>query len=278
MISDHKEELKLPLEIVKAVTSRNNTISVILPRGNNRAIVEVYENTVVKISDLDKLAMNELKMYKWFNSRNQPHIPELITSSITNEFIFLAIKRSFFGLLGNSNLFKNNPDKFALSIANILKKLWSISFDNTIDKIDINWKLSTINNKNIERYNSKSDIFTKSRISSEIGSVDSLLTWLDINKPTISDKDIVISHGNFRLSNMFLGSNFKLIDLIDFTLSGIADKNYDIAILFKSIEETFGTHYWGENSNTIIEIISNELDISIDKDLMKYYQYLDEIL
>ncbi|MCF9047503.1 phosphotransferase [Acinetobacter nectaris] len=110
--------------------------------------------------------------------------------------------------------------------------------------------------------------------NSGFNSAEDLLYWLKNNKP---DEDLIFSHGDLCLPNIFINQN-KINGFIDLGQSGIADRYRDIALYYRSLKDNLSGVYSGKiYSNFNLSDFFDALDISPDYDKIAYYILLDEL-
>lgn len=87
----------------------------------------------------------------------------------------------------------------------------------------------------------------------------------------------MISHGDFCLPNVFV-NDAGLTGLIDLGKSGTADKCQDIALCYRSLSNNYSGAYDGiKYPGFQDEMLFDALEISPDRELIRYYILLDEL-
>lgn len=159
-------------------------------------------------------------------------------------------------------------------LAEGLKALWEIPILNCPYNLSLDHKL------NIEEQKIQQGLYKKptgedsTYHNSGFNSAEDLLYWLKNNKP---DEDLVFSHGDLCLPNIFINQN-KINGFIDLGQSGIADKYRDIALCYRSLKDNLSGVYSGKiYSNFNLSDFFDALDISPDYDKIAYYILLDEL-
>jgi len=101
-----------------------------------------------------------------------------------------------------------------------------------------------------------------------------LLDWLIENRP---QEDLVLSHGDFCLPNIFFSED-KVSGFIDLGKICVADRYQDIALCYRSLTNNFDGSY-GERVREKLNMDSffNELGIEPDWKKIRYYILLDEL-
>ena len=108
---------------------------------------------------------------------------------------------------------------------------------------------------------------------SEIDSPWKLLTYLKENQPA---EDIVLTHGDYCLPNIFAEGD-QISGFIDLGRMGPADRWQDIALAIRSLRDNFSGKY--SNEKMIFdfqpEMLLSELDMELDEEKLRYYLLLD---
>lgn len=106
-------------------------------------------------------------------------------------------------------------------------------------------------------------------------SVDELYKFLKNNQP---DEDLVFTHGDYCLPNLFVKGN-KTIGFIDLGKAGIADRWQDLALCIRSMKYNFCS-IRGLDENEFTELrnyLLRLLNIKLDEEKLRYYILLDEL-
>ena len=113
------------------------------------------------------------------------------------------------------------------------------------------------------------------RGSSDFPSVNSVLSWLDRNRPT---ETLAFVQGDYCLPNVFMHSG-RFSGLIDFGRGGVADAWMDIALCVRSMWYNFC--FLGGQTRAEFQArraqLFQELEIEPDEKRLRYYFYLDEL-
>lgn len=251
----------LPQNIQEKIKYKNGLTDNI---GMSNANVTIYEDMVLK-SDINSTNLkHEYVMLKWLS--NKIPVPKIIQYD-DNHILMSKIE----GELSCADIWLSNSTQLMKILAQGLKKLWDVPIDNCPYKIYINDKLS-IEEKKIQQglySNNDSEAYNDSGFSS----ADALLCWLKENKPS---EDLVFSHGDFCLPNIFINQD-KISGFIDLGQSGIADRYRDIALCYRSLKENLSGVYSGTSYKFDIKYFFDELGIIPDYNKINYYILLDEL-
>ena len=113
------------------------------------------------------------------------------------------------------------------------------------------------------------------RGSSDFPSVNSVLSWLDRNRPS---ETLAFVQGDYCLPNVFLHSG-RFSGMIDFGRGGVADAWMDIALCVRSMWYNFcflGGMTKAEFMERRAQLFA-ELGLQPDEKRLRYYFYLDEL-
>ena len=104
---------------------------------------------------------------------------------------------------------------------------------------------------------------------------EELLEWLKCSRP---DEDIVLTHGDYCLPNIFVKDG-RISGFIDLGKMGPADRWQDIALAIRSLEHNFSGKYTDGKKiyDFKPQMLLNELGIARDEQKFRYYILLDEL-
>lgn len=146
-----------------------------------------------------------------------------------NEYL-LTTKMS--GEMSCSDLNLHNPKQTVKLLAKAIKQLQNVDILECPFRCDLTYKLG------LAEYNVKNNLI-KDKPVSEIGKklkkYDKILDYLKNNQ---SKEELVFSHGDTSLPNIFFNNN-QVSGFIDVGECGVADKWFDIAICYRSIKRNF---------------------------------------
>ena len=102
-----------------------------------------------------------------------------------------------------------------------------------------------------------------------------LLEWLKRNRP---DEDIVLTHGDYCLPNIFVKDG-NISGFIDLGKMGPADRWQDIALAIRSLDHNFNGKYSDGKKKYDFDpqMLLDELGIAMDEEKYRYYFLLDEL-
>lgn len=169
-----------------------------------------------------------------------------------------------------------NPDKLVEFVAMGLKQLWQVDVSNCL------YKTSRIEERlKMARWNVENGLVDTDNVEPEtfgeggFANLEELLIWLENNRPK---EDIVLTHGDFCLPNIFIDGN-EISGFIDLGKMGPADRWQDIAIVLRSLKHNFEGKYFGGRIFCEFEpeMLLDKLGIEMDEEKNRYYMLLDEL-
>lgn len=168
-----------------------------------------------------------------------------------------------------------NPNKLVIALAKALKMLWEIP----IHKVPFDARLAQ--KLQAAEYNVTNDLCDM--LDAEEGTYGEegfsypteLLACLKAHQP---EEDLVFSHGDFCLPNIFLDQG-EISGFIDLGRGGVADRYQDIALCYRSLMHNFDGRYNGgiPYSNFDPNSLFEALNITPDWEKIHYYILLDEL-
>lgn len=262
------ENLYLPEKIRNAVYGKSYIADDI---GMSDSSVLIFDDMVLKIQSVSRCSENEHIMMDWL--KNKVSVPECvfdITENGKNYLLMSKIK----GKMSCEDEFMKNPRLLISTLADAINGLWNVD----ISECPINNCLSTTLKKAeyrvehglVDVNDAEPETFGKDGFKDP----EELLDWLYDNKP---DEDLVLSHGDFCLPNVFI-ENGKFSGFVDIGRMGIADRYQDIALCCRSLHHNFSGVYSGKEYRGYDEkMFFDELGIEADYDKIRYYILLDEL-
>lgn len=228
--------------------------------GLSKSKVFIFKDKVLKIEKSCTEADNEYVILKWLDGLLP--VPKVIKFIKDNGYNYLLMTKVP-GKMAVDYTYLNEPDTLIKLLADTMKKLWEI--DITTCPVDNSLSKKLLYAKhNIENNLVDLDNFEEST-SNNFKTPLEILNYLESNK---FEEDLVFSHGDFCLPNIFF-NNGRLSGLIDLGRSGICDRYNDIAICYRTISHNINNEY----ANKFLEL----LGIEIDFEKIKYFILLDEL-
>lgn len=263
----------LPDKIKKLIGSESYTVDDV---GMSDSTVILFEDKVLKIQairDWTKFdeAENEYQVMNWL--KDKLPVPKVLAYEKDDTKSYLLMTKVS-GEMACADRYMRNPEQLVESLAEGLKMLWKVDISNC----PFNWQLDrklqkakyAVENNLVDIDNTEPDTFGENGFKSP----RHLLEWLYENKP---QEELVLSHGDFCLPNIFL-DNGKVSGYIDLVRTGIADKWQDIALCYRSLIHNYEGRYTGKQYHGFKpEYLFDKLGIEPDWDKIRYYMLLDEL-
>lgn len=241
--------------------------------GLSGSTVLVFSEYVLKIQKKSFESNNEREVSKWLNT-NFP-IPEIIEYVEENNMVYTLMTKIKGNMLCDEK-YMNNPDLLLEIISESIQMLWKVDIhncpisasllENRLKQARYNVEHNLVNINDVEP-----DTFGPNAFKDPF----ELLSWLENNKP---QQDIVLTHGDFCLPNVFAMEN-HFSGFIDIGKMGPADRWQDIAIVLRSLKHnaegyfTDGKPYFTFSPPMLLQ----KLGIPFDEEKNRYYKLLDEL-
>ena len=257
-----------PSKIKLLITDKPYTVDEIGMSGNQ---VLIFEDVVLKIED-DVAAMHEqVQLLQWLDGKLP--VPTVLAYEVLNGKSYLLMSR-IAGEMSCDTYYLEHPDVLLEALACGLKMLWNVDISDCPRKHDLDIQLNEarirVENDLVDIDDAEPTTFVEGRFENP----KHLLDWLEENRP---DEELVYSHGDYCLPNVFL-KNGQISGFIDLDHSGVGDKWQDIALCYRSLKHNFDGTYGGkvyEDFNP--DMLFEKLGVEPDWDKIRYYILLDEL-
>ena len=240
--------------------------------GMSGSTILLFDRMVLKIEKVSRSSENEIKLIEWLDGKLP--VPKIIERSTQDEYSFLLMSRLNGEMTCSDNNLRN-MDATVKVLANALKMLWEVDISDCPCSNNVPEKLMQAK-YNIENNLVDMDDFNPETFTTEgFKDIDDLYNFLDKNRPT---EDIVFSHGDFCLPNIFI-ENGKVSGFLDLGNAGTADRWQDIALCVRSLRYNY-VDYAGYDESDYLkykELLFRELGIEPDEEKIRYYVLLDEL-
>lgn len=258
---------QLPENIEKHINGAHYSMDSV---GQSGSQVICFDDFVLKISDRDEESNNEFLMLRWLE--NKLPVPRIIEFEQTDGKNYLLMSKADGEMTCSQNLI-NEPEKLIQLLCDGLHMLWNVDISDCSSDYSLDEKLilaeHRVNNNLCTTEDAEPQTYGKDGFKNPA----ELLLWLKENKP---DEDLVLSHGDYCLPNIFV-KNHRVSGFIDLGRCGKADKYQDIALCYRSLQHNFdgkfGTVPIEHDCKEFFEI----LGIRPDWDKIRYYILLDEL-
>ncbi len=259
---------QLPLEIreiIEDIPFQEENI------GCSGSKILMFENDMVlKVEAVSRSSRNEHQVMSWLH--NYLIVPEVIVSLERDKVSYLLMSKMK-GTMSCSEEFVNNPQRLVRCLAKGLKNLWSIPISQFSRDMSHSIKLELAKER-IDHGNILIEHMEEDTIGENgFASVLELYNYLIQNAP---EDDLVISHGDYCLPNIFITESDQ-IAYIDLGNCGVADRYQDIALCVRSLKYNLSCVGIVEEFEYYRKLLFDELGIEPDEFKIRYYILLDEL-
>lgn len=262
-----KDNNYLPKQIESILNKQKYLLNTV---GMSNSIVRIYQDYVLKIEPKNSETDNVYNITKWLDGRLP--VPDIICYVVEENKAYTLMNK-IKGKMLCSNEYLSNPELLIKLAAQGLKQLQSININNCPYKESLLTRRLEIAEYNVNH--KLVDINLESFIKNGFNNPAELLDWLKNNRP---EEDLVFSHGDYCLPNIFV-ENDSISGFIDIGKMGPADKWQDISLALRSLRNNFnGTYTDGKKIYDFKdEIFLKEIGIDLDYQKYHYYLLLDEL-
>lgn len=261
--------MNIPESIRLHIGSRSYVLDEV---GMSSSQVRCFEDMVLKAEERSEEADNEYAMLAWLADKLP--VPRILSFARDKEHQFLLMSRME-GDMACSPYYLEHPDDLISLLARGLKMLWNVDSVLCPHSSRLEHKLRLAADR--VRHGVCSLDNAEPDTCKAFASAKELLRWLENNRPVEKEEDLVFSHGDYCLPNIFLSPG-RVEGFIDLGRSGIADKYQDIALCYRSLCHNFDGRYtngvrYSANPDRLFE----ELGMAPDWEKIRYYILLDEL-
>lgn len=260
--------MNLPKKIKNMIGNRPYTLDKI---GMSDSQVLLFHDMVLKIRPEDSEAQTELEMMRWMQGRLP--VPEILCHEVEGDHSFLLMSR-ITGKMSCDLSFINEPERLIDVLCEGLKMLWSVDISECPCDASLDYHLAAaeynVRNGLVDTDDAEQETFGENGFKDP----EDLLEWLKANRPK---EDLVLSHGDFCLPNVF--ANEKGVSgFIDLGRAGVADRYRDIAICYRSLTSNLRGSY-GDHPPVEFDpnLLFERLGIEPDWEKIRYYILMDEL-
>ena len=254
----------LPRSILKYVHGESFELDSI---GQSGAQVRRYADRVLKIQRTGEESKREYEMLRWLCGKVP--VPEFLAFERAGGFDYLLMSR-LPGEMACSVRYLNAPEKLICLLAQGIKMLWQTDCRSCMVGDTLERKLyrarKRVESGQCDMENVEPDTYGPDGFRDPAD----LLDWLERNRP---EEDLVLSHGDYCLPNVFL-SDGQVTGFIDLGHCGVADRFQDIALCCRSLR-----HNLEETAHRPFDedLFFRELGVERDAGKIRYYTLLDEL-
>lgn len=270
----------IPQEIRTLVENQPCTTNSI---GMSDSTVLMFPDSVLKIQKTTAETRNEVEIISWVKKQNScvshfndPFLPfPKIIKYIEENNISYTLQSRIHGKMLCDDEYLSYPETLINMAAAALKSLWAVDVKDcpvlTVSPLKQRLKYARYL---VENHLEETDVEPETYGPNGFKNPQELLEWLEANHP---EEDIVMTHGDFCLPNIFANGN-KLAGFIDLGKAGPADRWQDIAIAIRSIHHNLNGTYGGKKIMDFTpDMLLDKLGIPMDEKKYKYYLLLDEL-
>lgn len=238
--------------------------------GMSGAKVYCCDDMVLKIEPRDPESDNNLSMLRWLDGK--VNAPKVLAEEVVEDKRYLLMTR-LPGKMACSVEYLADPEKLVKLLAEGLRQLWTVDISDCPCDQSLDAKL-----KNARRQ-VELGLYDLSNVDPEtfgekgFSSPAALLRWLEENRPA---EDLVLSHGDYCLPNVFLKDG-HISGFLDLGRSGVADRYQDIALCWRSLRDNLNGSYGYTAQDFDPDSLFTELGIEPDWEKIRYYLLMDEL-
>lgn len=260
--------IQIPNSIRKLIESESYAADNI---GMSDSSVYLFSDKVLKVQSADEESENEYMMMKWLDGKLP--VPEVIAYETYCGKSYLLMSR-ISGAMACDNFYMDTPELLIELLSKAMHMLWEVDITDCPGRMNLDKKLE------MAAYHVEHDLVDMENVQPDTFGEDGfrnpkeLLSWLIENRP---QEELVLSHGDFCLPNIFLTEN-KVSGFIDLGKMCVADKYQDIALCYRSLTDNLDGKYDGKVRKKLdVDTFFNKLGITPDWDKIRYYILLDEL-
>lgn len=259
--------MKLPERILPHVAGRAYALDGV---GHSGSTIALFDDRVLKIESDGEESAAALRMMTWLDGRVP--VPRVIASAKENGLCYTLMTRVT-GEMACAPQLIRAPQMLAGVLADALRMLWRVPVADCPVRCTLDEKLRRARARVEAGLVDVGDVEPETFGPGGFESPAALLCWLETHRPP---EDVVLSHGDFCLPNVFI-ENGRVSGLIDLGRAGTADRWQDIALCLRSLRDNargrFGASYPGFDE----ELLLRKLGLAPDREKIRYYLLLDEL-
>ena len=246
--------------------------------GMSGSTVLIFEKHVLKIQKQTLETDNEYAIVSWLQGKLP--LPKIEAYCVEDEMAYtLMTKVEGYMLCEEEYMYA--PERLLDLVAQGMHMLWEVDIKECpfrVSRLDERLKAA--------RYNVEHDLVDLDNVEPETfgpeGFADpmELLCWLEDNRP---EEDLVLTHGDFCLPNVFVSrgedNSDAISGFIDLGKMGPADRWQDVAIALRSLKHN-AAGYFSEGKSYFPftpDMLLERLGIPMDEEKNRYYMLLDEL-
>jgi aminoglycoside phosphotransferase len=239
--------------------------------GMSDSTVVLFKDKVLKIQTISEEAENEYHVMEWLQGKLP--VPKVLGYERDEKKAYLLMTKVP-GEMACADKYLKDPEQLTTMLAEGLQMLWNVDINHCPCIWNLEKKLQMakyrVENNLVDVDDAEPGTFGENGFKNP----NHLLEWLNNHKP---EEDLVLSHGDFCLPNIFL-ANGKVSGYIDLGRAGIADKWQDIALCYRSLLHNLNGKYTGKQYQRFYaDMLFEKLGLEPNWDKIRYYILLDEL-
>lgn len=239
--------------------------------GYSDATVLVYTERVLKIQKDCNVSANEARMLTWMQGKI--HVPRVIATDFVDGYRYLLMSRMNGHYLCTEEIL-DNQIRLAELCAEGLRRLWAVDISDCPTGRTLDDKFREIEEGLRGGWITKEQAGQPDTYGPNgFESPAKLFDWLVAHRP---EEELVLSHGDYCLPNIFEDENGK-VGFIDVGLAGTADKWVDIDKGLWSMWANTTGFFGGKQRPFNRQLLFDALDMKPDDEKIRYYGLLDEL-
>lgn len=243
--------------------------------GMSASQVICFDDMVLKIEKTGEEPDREREMLEWLNGKLP--VPKILHFEKENGYNYLLMSRAE-GVMSCAEEYMEKPELLVKLLAEGLKLLWSVDTKSCPCKNGLDEKLRFAAELVAQGLCDTEHVEADTYGENGFRDPAELLDWLEKHRP---QEDLVFSHGDYCLPNLFLKDG-KVSGFIDLGRSGVADRYQDIALCYRSLMHNYSGRYGGKvyaksHPGFRPESLFEALGMEPDWEKIRYYILLDEL-
>jgi len=259
----------LPQDIKNMIQGQEYVIENI---GKSGSTVLMFSDKVLKIQPESAETKSEYEILKWLEGKLPA--PKLLCSVTENGMWYLLMSR-IRGDMACDEKYLSQPGVLVEALAESLKRLWEVDVTDCPCDWSLDVILEAVSDNVRDGLVDVEDAELETFGEGGFKNPEALLEWLKTHQP---QEELVLSHGDFCLPNIFLQDG-QLAGYIDLGRMGVADKWKDIALCYRSLKHNWSGKY-ARNVYTGVnpDILFEALGVEPNWEKINYYILLDELM
>lgn len=261
-------DLYLPQELKSMIQNQAYSVDNV---GMSDSKVLIFEDKVLKIQPETVETQTEHVMMNWL--AGQLPVPQILFHAVEDGISYLLMSK-IDGKMSCDEEYIQDSKRLTGILAESLKRLWQVDISDCPVRWDLQHKLpvarKAVDTGVVDMENAEPETYGEGGFQDPA----ELMDWLYANQP---GEDLVLSHGDFCLPNIFLKKN-GLSGFIDLGRMGVADRWQDIALCYRSLKHNYSGKYSGKTYGGYDpDFLFEALDMDPDWQKINYYILLDEL-